>query len=128
MQASSYSASPGERVSQDGLDEALAQLVLAITTGLAEEPGWRDFALVRLQDRLGPINGTVPLGVLWGGWHLPLFLSTWGGWPHVLWYEPIEFVGVAIALSFPITWVFNRTGQSLPLVMLLHANVTPSSR
>jgi membrane protease YdiL (CAAX protease family) len=98
-------------------------LVQLITTGLAEEPGWRDFALVRLQDRLGPISGTMLLGVLWGGWHLPLFLSTWGGWPHVLWYEPIEFVGAAIALSFPITWVFNRTGHSLPLVMLLHANV-----
>jgi hypothetical protein len=68
-------------------------------------------------------GGTLLLGVLWGGWHLPLFLTAWAGWPHVRWYDPVEFIATAVALSIPITWVFNRTGQSLPLVMLLHSNV-----
>jgi membrane protease YdiL (CAAX protease family) len=98
-------------------------LLQFVTTGVAEEPGWRDFALPRLQQRLGPLGGTLLLGVLWGGWHLPLFLTSWAGWPDVRWYDPVEFVATAVALSIPITWLFNRTGQSLPLVMLLHANV-----
>lgn len=98
----------------------LAQFVF---TGLAEEPGWRDFALPRIQRRLGPLRGTLLLGVLWGGWHLPLFLTAWAGWPAVRWYDPVEFVAVAVVLSISMTWVFNRTGQSLPLVMLLHAAV-----
>jgi membrane protease YdiL (CAAX protease family) len=102
----------------------LPALVLQmITTGVAEEPGWRDFALPRLQRRYGPLVGTLILGPLWGAWHLPLFLTEWGGWPQVNWTTPVEFVACAIALSVVITWVFNRTGQSLPLVMLLHTSV-----
>jgi hypothetical protein len=29
--------------------------------------------------------------VLWGGWHLSLFLTEWGG-PHVTWVMPVEFI------------------------------------
>jgi membrane protease YdiL (CAAX protease family) len=102
----------------------LPVLVLQIvTTGVAEEPGWRDFALPRMQRRFGPVLGTTVLGVLWGCWHLPLFLTEWGGWPHVAWWQPVEFVAACVPLSFVITWVFNRTGQSLPVVLLLHASI-----
>jgi membrane protease YdiL (CAAX protease family) len=93
-----------------------------VTTGLAEEPGWRDFALPHLQPRFGPLRGTLILGVFWGAWHLPLFLTDWAG-PDVRWWQPVEFVASAIVFSIVMTWVFNRTGQSLPLAMLLHTSV-----
>ncbi|MFG1926522.1 CPBP family intramembrane glutamic endopeptidase [Cryptosporangium sp. NPDC048952] len=96
-------------------------IVQFITTATAEEPGWRDFALPRLQRRFGPVVGTCVLGFLWGCWHLPLFLTEWGGYPDVDWIQPVEFVASCIPLSLVMTWVFNRSGQSLPLVMLLHA-------
>ena len=102
----------------------IPMLILQIvTTAAAEEPGWRDFALPRLQDRFGAVTGTVLLGLLWGGWHLPLFLTEWGGWPHVSWVSPVEFVACCVPLSLVMTWVFNRTRESLPLVMLLHASI-----
>ncbi|KAB8184717.1 CPBP family intramembrane metalloprotease [Nonomuraea phyllanthi] len=94
-----------------------------VTTGLAEEPGWRDFALPRMQRRFGPFGATIILGPLWGIWHLPLFLSEWGGWPDVTWMRVGEFIAFSCAFSVVVTWVFNRTGQSLPLVMLLHVSV-----
>jgi membrane protease YdiL (CAAX protease family) len=94
-----------------------------LTTGVAEEPGWRDFVLPRLQDRYGPLVGTLILGPLWGAWHLPLFFTEWAGWPDVDWLMAVEFVVSAVPLSLVMTWVFNRTGQSLPIVMLLHAGV-----
>ena len=95
-----------------------------ITTAPAEEPGWRDFALPRLQGLRGPLLGTVILGLLWGGWHLPLFLTAdWGGWPDASAKQPLIFVAGCVPLSLVMTWVFNRTRQSVPLVMLLHASI-----
>src|SRR5215467_8281762 len=49
-------------------------LFLVFEGPLGEEPGWRGFALPRLQQRSGPLAGTLLLGALWGLWHLPLFL------------------------------------------------------
>ncbi|WP_433796293.1 CPBP family intramembrane glutamic endopeptidase [Actinoplanes sp. CA-252034] len=96
--------------------------VQLITTAAAEEPGWRDFALPRLQERYGPLPGTVILGFLWGCWHLPLFLTEWGG-TNKSWTHPVLFVLCCIPLSIVMTWIFNRTGQSLPIVMFFHAAI-----
>lgn len=98
-------------------------LLQVVTTGLAEEPGWRDFALPRLQRRYGPLGATAILGPLWGIWHLPLFLTEWGGWPHVTPVTPVEFVAVCCAFSVVMTWVFNQSGESLPVAILAHASV-----
>lgn len=91
-----------------------------VTTGLAEEPGWRDFALVRLQQRYSPLRAAFILGPLWGVWHLPLFLSDWGGYPEASWIRPVAFMILCIAFNVVMSWVFNGTGQSLPLSMLMH--------
>jgi membrane protease YdiL (CAAX protease family) len=94
-----------------------------VTTGLAEEPGWRDFALPRLQPVHGPVRGSVVLGVMWGIWHLPLFLTEWGDYPHSPWYVPVEFCVMTIMVSLVMTWVFNRSGESLPVAIVLHASI-----
>ena len=91
------------------------------TSGLAEEPGWRGFALPRLQQRYGPLLGTIILGLLWGGWHLPLFLTSWALSTNGL--EVCEFILSALSIAIVITWVFNHTRGSLLIAILLHANV-----
>lgn len=93
-----------------------------ITTGLAEEPGWREFAMPRMQRRYGPVSSTLVVGLLWGAWHLPLFLTEWGG-SQVGAIRLLEFMGTTVAFSFVMTWLFNRSGESMPLVMLLHTSV-----
>lgn len=101
----------------------LPMLVLQLlTTGLAEEPGWRDFALTRLQNRHHPLVATLILGVLWAGWHMPLFLTSWGG-PSVGPESIGLFTVVALEMSVLITLVYNKGRQSLPLVMLLHCSI-----
>lgn len=92
------------------------------TTGLAEEPGWRDFALSRLQQRHQPMIATFVLGILWIIWHLPLFLTPWGG-PDVTPETIARFAVMAMEMSFLITLVYNKGRQSLPLVMLLHCSI-----
>jgi uncharacterized protein len=99
---------------------------------LFEEPGWRGFALPRLQQRAGPLVGSLLLGVLWGLWHLPLFLFVPGydgaGSGFVGISIPfVEFVISIVAGTCIITWVFNNTRGSLLLTMLLHASFNTAS-
>ncbi len=87
---------------------------------IGEEPGWRGFALPRLQKLYGPILGTLILGTLHGIWHLPALLTPL--------FEPftitgfIEFVLTAVAASFLYTWVFNSTGGNVWIAIVLHAS------
>ncbi|GAA5115301.1 type II CAAX endopeptidase family protein [Pseudonocardia adelaidensis] len=100
-----------------------ALLMQMVTTGLAEEPGWRDFALPRMQRRFGPLAGTMILGPLWAVWHMPLFLTDWGGRPDADWTRPVAFAVFCVAFNVVMTWVFNGTGESLPLATLAHVSV-----
>ncbi len=98
-------------------------LLQMVTTGLAEEPGWRDFALPRLQAKFGPMRSAFILGPLWALWHMPLFFTEWGNWPNAHWSAPLTFTVFCIGFNVVMAWVFNSTGQSLPLAMLAHVSV-----
>ncbi|WP_227379882.1 CPBP family intramembrane glutamic endopeptidase [Haladaptatus halobius] len=87
--------------------------------GIGEEPGWRGFALPRLQELYGPVRGTLVLGTLHGLWHLPGFFTPFLGPFTVDGFA--AFWLTAIAATFIYTWVFNGTGGSLLIVILLHA-------
>ena len=87
-----------------------ATWVAVLFMGGLEEPGWRGFALPRLQQRYSPVRATLLLGVIWGLWHLPV--------------EPLAIV-VTVPLAFFYTWLLNRTDSAL-LCVLLHASLTPA--
>lgn len=102
-------------------------MVQVLTTGMAEEPGWRDFALPLIQRRHGAALGTLILGLVWGCWHLPLFFTSWslgGTRPDTAhwWLTVGVFLVSAVTISYVITWVFNHTRESLPVALLLHAS------
>lgn len=99
----------------------LLLIVEILTSGLAEEPGWRGFALPHLQQRFGPLLGSVILGLLWGGWHLPLFLTDWGNGAG--WLEICEFVLDTVVFAIVFSWIFNSTRGSLLIAILLHATI-----
>ena len=54
--------------------------VFLLTGGINEEPGWRGFALPRLQARYPVIVSVLIVWIFWAAWHLPLDLA--GGDPH----------------------------------------------
>ena len=83
-----------------------------------EEIGWRGFALPRLAERFGLSRASVVLGVIWGCWHLPQFFIRQADTYHQSFWV---FVLGVTALSVILAWLWQRTGGSLLLTMLLHA-------
>lgn len=95
---------------------------------LLEEPGWRGFALPRMQIEMGPLAATLVLGVLWAAWHVPQFLiPEWadqngGSDPTTIGL----FLLMVVAIAFLLTWVFNHTKGSLLLAMITHSSINAS--
>jgi membrane protease YdiL (CAAX protease family) len=98
-------------------------LLIALVGGpLAEEFGWRGYALDRLQAIGGAINASVALGILWAMWHLPLFFipgtsqgaigfGSWGFW---------LFTAQVISQTALYTWIYNNTRQSIASAVVFH--------
>lgn len=99
---------------------AVALFVLSIFPGSAggEEIGWRGFALPHLQAVRTALGASVVLGVVWGVWHLPLYLIGTDIRPLSL-FAP--WVILTVAASIIYTWAYNGTGGSLLIVVLFHA-------
>lgn len=92
-----------------------------------EEPGWRGFAMPRLQQRFGALRGTLLLGILWTFWHLPMFFvpgfNGAGTGAVGISVAVAEFLIGTTAMAVIFTWVFNNTRGSLLLAILLHASL-----
>jgi membrane protease YdiL (CAAX protease family) len=116
--------------SQGGI--ALIAYIVAALTGIVlgspigEEPGWRGFALPRLQQQMGPFKGTILLGTLWGLWHAPLaFFTVWGSVYQHMGSIPgfLLFILCTICFSVLMTCMFNQTRGSIFLAILFHAAI-----
>jgi membrane protease YdiL (CAAX protease family) len=116
----------GEQGMEIGVAYLLTLVVNLFIGGiLGEEPGWRGFALPRLQTRFGALTGSVVLGVCWSLWHLPLIVTPGG----TTWIGSIAlYIVLGVALTIIHTWVFNGTRSSLLGVLLLHATINTSTR
>ena len=96
-----------------------AQHVAAmIMMPLVEEPGWRGFALPRLQRRLGALRASVVLGLLCASWHTTMFILQGTTALDFL----VAFLNI-IAGSVVFSWIYNRTRGSLTTAVLLHVGV-----
>jgi len=96
----------------------LQQMLLGSSMG--EEPGWRGYALPRLQDGRSSLVASLILGFLWGIWHLPNWLAK--GNPVQQNFLGWEILGL-MATTVLFTWVFNNTKGSLLLALLFHTSI-----
>lgn len=96
----------------------LQQLLLGSSMG--EEPGWRGYALPRLQSRWNSLTSSILLGLLWGIWHFPLWATKGHVMAGVFWGWPV--LGL-IATAILMSWVYNHTHGSLLLALLFHTSI-----
>lgn len=91
-----------------------------IGSSMGEEIGWRGYALPRLQSHQNALRASLLLGIIWGVWHLPLWLTkghpmqgTFFGWTLLS----------LMATAVLFTWVYNNTKGSLLLALLFHTSI-----
>jgi membrane protease YdiL (CAAX protease family) len=90
------------------------RLIVPLLAPLGEEPGWRGFALPRLQATRSPLRATLILAPLVGLWHVPLlFLASED-------LAPILLLGT-VGVTFFYTWLYNRSGGSVFMTLMAHA-------
>lgn len=88
---------------------------------LFEEPGWRGFALPRLEARFGPVRASMLLALLWAGWHLPLFW--YPGWITApVWIYVLIMIGSTALLTYGTN--LARFGVITPIAMHAAFNTT----
>ena len=85
-----------------------------------EEVGWRGYALPRLAARMGLGWASIVLGLIWASWHLPLFFLPGSDTFHQSF--PV-YISQVTAISVAMAWLWERTGRSLLLTMLMHAAI-----
>jgi hypothetical protein len=112
----------------------LIGIVAGLMVGIFEELGWTGFATpTLLRQRCSVLATGLIVGVLWGVFHWPV--NSWAG---------VTLSGaLPVAISLPLqlffftvagltayrvlmVWVYDRTGESMLVVMLMHASLTAS--
>jgi uncharacterized protein len=122
-----YGSAPLSAVLKPGLWSLFGTFLLLgmVVPGYGEEAGWRGFALPRLQERYGPLRGSLVLGLLHGLWHLPVFFTPFLGPFTRVGYT--TFLLTAVAMTLIYTWLYNNTRGSILIAVLFHASINASS-
>ena len=87
------------------------RLVNPMDGPMGEEPAWRGYALPQLQAQRSPLQSAVLLGVLVSLWHLPIVVIESGSY---------FYLANSFAITLVYVWLFNRTGGSVLLTLLMH--------
>ena len=95
-------------------------ILISTPVQAGEEIGWRGYALPRMATRFGLAWGSILLGVIWACWHLPLFYLPGSDTYH---QSFIVYITQVTAVSVAMGWLWERSGRSLLLPMLMHAAV-----
>jgi uncharacterized protein len=94
-------------------------LISGLLAGILEEFGWSGFAFPRLQKIYGFVPAGLAMGFIVALWHLPLFFTQ--GQPQEE-FEFVPFLLTLIVIRFLFGWVYNGSGGSILLLILLHAS------
>ena len=117
-------AEMGSRIELRPIESIARTTALLVFLVPLEEIGWRGYLLPIMQRRYSPLAASLAVGLIWALWHGPL---AWAGvgyqqseqpWHYMLW-----FTASILPISCLATWIFNGSGESVPVVTLFHIAV-----
>jgi len=124
IRAFAVAAEVGSRIELRPIESIARTTALMVLLVPFEEIGWRGYLLPIMQRRYSPLAASLVVGVIWALWHGPL---AWAGvgfqqseqpWHYMLW-----FTASILPISCLATWIFNGSGESVPVVTLFHIAV-----
>ena len=112
----------------------LMGIAVGLGAGIFEELGWTGFAVPRMRLRYGVLGTGLFVGVLWAAWHF--FMNFWAsgvtsGELSLAIFVPTWLLGILVgqlpAFRVLMVWVYDRSGESLLLTMLMHVSLAAST-
>lgn len=97
---------------------ALAFFMMFLVGAIGEEVGWQGYAYPALRRKWSALSSSLILGAIWALWHVIPYAQLGRGADWILW----QGLG-AIALRIIMVWLFVNAGESIALVVLLHATI-----
>jgi membrane protease YdiL (CAAX protease family) len=121
---------PRIATAQDKPPLVLMGLTVGVTVAFCEEVGWTGFAVPRVRLHWGVLGTGLTIGVVWSAWHLLQAYYAGGVTSHeirlAVW-GPLWVLGCLVGQLVPyrvlMVWVYERTGGSLLLAMVMHASL-----
>lgn len=112
--------------SEDKLSLLVTGLAIGLVVGVFEELGWTGFAAEKLRVRFGVMLSGLVIGIIWGVWHLPLFLGAAlsSEIPAFL-YLIVLLCSFLPAYRILMVWLYSKS-NSLLLAVLMHAPLAGS--
>jgi membrane protease YdiL (CAAX protease family) len=107
---------------------AISLLVAFLLVNWWEEAGWTGFVLHRLLGRVHPVAASVVTTWMQATLHLPLVFIADGVTegrvpPGDYWFYFVALFVLPIPVRIIITWLYNVSGRSVPIVGLFHAGL-----
>ncbi len=62
---------PAAGAGGEGIGAVMPILLVAMLAGVAEEPGWRGYALDHLSSMTSALVASLVIGLVWALWHVP---------------------------------------------------------
>jgi membrane protease YdiL (CAAX protease family) len=97
----------------------LPALISGLLAGMLEEFGWSGLAFPSLQARYGFLRAGVAMGCIVAVWHLPFFFTSGTTQSRSSF---LVFLLTLIPARIIFGWIYNGSGGSILLTVLLHAS------
>lgn len=103
------------------LIEVLPTLIMCVAFfigAVGEELGWSGYAIDPMQNRLGALQASIVLGLIWAIYHYIGLAQTHRSVAWIAWWS----LGT-VALRVIMVWLYNNTGKSVFAMALFHMTI-----